>query len=448
LILILGIGSRRDAMLQEDASRVSLDRMIAIVGLFVALAHLLLYIVIELFGIRVRKESFSAKIFNFVRNYIRWIIAVSVVLSIYLFVWKNILLIVAGLVALLIYLLFFGRRPPSDITVTPIIKPRVALFVPRCGPNSKSGKSGYSNSFWIEFEEAVFKLFKENGYDPDPEHTDFDYDENNQLDKLQQYDWAKVEGAIVAPAGEKVLDYLELKDKEGKCIVIHDVTPRVWNKYFSERHGFLPNVSVDNELGGLRAAEIMYTYFQKPQVKKAMELNILLIPGHPNHAHSRDRINNFRIKLYDLTGDNVKFLEIKKNCNWNFDNCKEACEEYLTPQTISRIKKIHGIFACNDEMALAAQAVITERLRDLSLNREVLKGAVIVGFDYIGAVRRELKNRNSMFIGTVNAHIEDQAQKVVELYLSAKRLNVRTTKDKMLHIIEPTNEFNIPKLKR
>lgn len=285
-----------------------------------------------------------------------------------------------------------------------ITKPKnINLFLPRL--------SDSKDSFWSDFATQAHDKLTERGY-----HVKYkwllktDYDVAEQRKQLKETSWNNVDGAVISAAGEDVIaDVIKLMDKHRKTkFILHDIAPGPAMEYFAKAPIEASIVSIDNQQGGILAAEIMYEYLYSKKLK-TRDYEILILPGNSAHAHSNLRVQGFQNALNDKAQNNIAWY-IAKDGEWTNEKAELAFNQYLENCSIIRNKlvNIDGMFVCNDEMALAAIDVIKKK------NFLKLQDAVIVGFDNTYQLKRECKN-NEQVIGTVDADIKGQAEAVADL---------------------------------
>jgi ABC-type sugar transport system substrate-binding protein len=280
---------------------------------------------------------------------------------------------------------------------------KVALFVPR------SNRSGY---FWEQFEIEVIYSLSELGYYCCLAALNGDYIPENQIAVLNRFNWNEIQGAIIAPAGIEVLPDVAKRISEGRRVVLHDVTPETWRHYFVGEGLRAPDyVTVKNELGGRLAARIMKVYFETFGVEKTNgSYNVIYIPGGDRYPHSNERVSGFKSEWEKLSQYKVRPLPTPDG-NWIASDARNACTEFLNARAQdTKLSKIDGIFACNDEMAFAAMHLLDSVKLDADIDPKLVAQTIIVGFDAIPLARSELKNKRSRFIATIDAKIEEQAQ--------------------------------------
>jgi len=299
--------------------------------------------------------------------------------------------------------------PQSKEGIIQYTTKKVALFLPR------SKRTGY---FWDKFEYYIREFLEERGFECVTAHTDKEYSSPIQKQRLEKFPWKekKVNRAIVAPAGPEVFVCVEDVIMDHKIsVVLHDTTHEDIKRYFTRIPTPL-HVNIDNFEGGKQAAQIMYEQLTKKNI--SLPYQIIIIPGKANNSHSKKRIDGFESKFKEkakhvsthLTGDG----------NWNRKNCKKMFRTYLDIDFLELIKlynleKIHGLFACNDEMAIAADKVINDVIRENHPCHTKLTDTIIVGFDATDEMMEKIEDSNSRIEGTIDAKIPEQAEKVVDL---------------------------------
>ena len=307
------------------------------------------------------------------------------------------------------------------------LKRKIALFLPR------SKRAGF---FWDKFEYFVHEFLMEKGYECLSAHTDKEYNTLIQRERLENFDWKKrkVDGAIVAPAGPKVLISVEnvINNKQVN-LVLHDVTHEDIDNFFSQKKMSAPfHVNIDNYEGGHLAASIMFRKLTNKII--SLPYHILIIPGNTNHTHSNKRVEGFHQEFRKLAKQII--IHYTEDGRWNRKECARMFKNYID-STLPKlsIQKIHGIFACNDEMAITANKVIDNIIKENHPCCSILADTIIVGFDATDEMMEEIKDQNSRIVGTINAKIQEQAKKVVNLILD---LIKNKKKIKLLETMTPS----------
>lgn len=282
-------------------------------------------------------------------------------------------------------------------------KPSVAVFVPRSLTDQ--------DSFWMEFAKFVIVELQKRKFQPILEYLHNDYSSVEQVSCLKSFDWASINGAIVSLVNASVLPELSrIMDNLGKSgppYVLHDFAPDAARNYFDSLKIEGNLVYVDNEAGGRIAADIMHGYFTKV-MKISPPYHILVVPGSNAHPHSEARIVGFQKQM---THHAACHIDRTNDGNWTYDGAVAAMLEYSQRPPSQRASHVHGIFVCNDDMALGVQKVLIDR------KRGTLKDAAIVGFDYAYLLRQLWKQNpnDGPIIATVDAMVRMQAIAAVDL---------------------------------
>ncbi|MFB0562940.1 MAG: sugar ABC transporter substrate-binding protein [Candidatus Lokiarchaeia archaeon] len=290
------------------------------------------------------------------------------------------------------------------------MKRKIALFLPR------SDKVEY---FWGKFKGSVNDFLNVKNYVSQLALTDEEYNEPQQNQIIENFVWRNVSGAIVAPAGPSVLNTIaNISNKQRVPLVLHDITPEDHDKFFSKKDIPAPlYVTIDNKLGGQIAAEIMFNFLTKEK-KIQLPYTILIIPGNNKQTHSKNRIEGFQRTLLQKTKSHVMFC-MTEDGNWNYDDCLKVITDFIDNVLPNLpIEEIHGIFACNDEMAICVNKVIDDKIKSSYPFKDKLANSIIIGFDATKEIIREIKNPRSRIVGTVDAKIEEQAKRVANLIIS------------------------------
>ena len=289
----------------------------------------------------------------------------------------------------------------------------------------RSDKAEY---FWGRFKSLVNDFLNKRGYRGQLADLEEEYNQDQQSNYLLNPKNLKdIEGGIIAPAGPKVLETISKMIKTRKTpLVIHDITPEDHDKYFSEMEfAAPPYIPINNVIGGQLAAKIMSDYLKQ---KKNMQppYTILIIPGKSNQTHSKNRISGFIHNFRQLSENQVVFFYTGDG-KWNYENCKEVLDHFINNiLTTLPINEIHGIFACNDEMAICADDLIEQKIKDNHPNKDKLINSNIVGFDATQELMRKIKDQSSRIIGTIDSKIKEQAERVANLIIDlieGKKIN-------------------------
>jgi len=307
---------------------------------------------------------------------------------------------------------------------------KVALFVPR------SNRSGY---FWEQFEiEAMCCLSDEQFYCR-LSSLNGDYNVPSQEKKISEYNWDEIQGAIIAPAGPGVLPHIVERLNLGYPIVLHDITPETWKEHFINLEAAAPKyVTVNNRFGGELAAEIMKKYldnFRKPKNKK--QYNIIYIPGNKNHFHSQQRVSGFKSKWQEMTGGITNPIQTNDG-DWIAIGSHNSLRNFLKANLLELgWDRVDGIFACNDEMAIAAIRLLDSPEIREEINPATIENTIVVGFDAIPLAVSELRNKKSRLIATIDAQISQQAKWVAHFLSERIKSPQNINKGETHKIIEP-----------
>jgi len=285
------------------------------------------------------------------------------------------------------------------------IRPLVAVFL----PNSPT----QADSFWMEFSDAVRSALQEKNYQPDIRTLKADYSGQEQISELRRFRWDSVKAAIVSPADNTVIPEL-VKILQGlgtnrRPVVVHDMAPDEARRAFSGSNLSVNIVCVDNERGGWFAADTMLAYWKDKNLSPPYK--VVLVPGNKNHPHSRLRLSGFKSRMEEARTD-VRYYPTPDG-GWTYQGAYRAMMELLdNEQELKECAAVHGIFACNDEMAIAVE----DALANAKHKHPAFQETRIVGFDYTFILRHAWKRKqNGLIFGTVNAMVGDQASKASDL---------------------------------
>jgi ABC-type sugar transport system substrate-binding protein len=288
------------------------------------------------------------------------------------------------------------------------LKKNIAVFVPR--------SVEAQNSFWLEYVHFVMHALQKHECYAVVEYLETDYSADEQISMLKAYNWSTVEGAIVSLADATVLPELAhimvQRANSGPPIVLHDLSPDVANDCFAKLSIPANLVCVDNATGGAMAADIMLDYFTTRSLTPPYE--IVVVPGSHKHPHSRARIDGFRKRIQER-GMQAQFYETNEG-NWTAEGAAEVIDAFIANMATSKFPIVHGVFVCNDDMAIGVENVLA------STTSSVFKDTVVVGFDYTYLLRELWRSRQrSMMVGTVDAQVHLQANLAVGLILELIR---------------------------
>jgi len=313
------------------------------------------------------------------------------------------------LLALAVNFLLYHRAKRSEAQVQKMreelerTKPHCLLSLPRSVNNGET--------FWMEFRDSFCHGLHSRSIQPVVRNVNHDYSQAEQIEELRNTDLTSLKGAVICPAGPQVVEeVISLMHKVGDNmpkLVLHDTSDEAAKAFASEEFGVCI-VCVDNKRGGRIAAEILLDNFKKKGI--AEKFNVLVMPGDDGHPNSRQRIEGFQERMRELAPNRVNWYYAREG-KWTYEGACQAILEFIENEIQNKgLKCLHGIFACNDEMALGVE----DTLEHLQLS--CCQGVAIVGFDYSHFIRTLWRRKHKgLMVGTVDAKVDAQADAAASL---------------------------------
>jgi DNA-binding LacI/PurR family transcriptional regulator len=279
----------------------------------------------------------------------------------------------------------------------------IAIFVPR----SENGQG----DFWMEFTSHVIQELQEKGYQQKVVYLQGNFLAREQIRLLKNFEWKTVAGAILSLAdvtvADTLIDVIKNLGTDGPPIVLHDLAPAVASKFFANIESLANLVCVNNEVGGSIAADIMLDYFTHKQFSPPY--NIVVVPGHSEHPHSKLRIDGFRTAL-ELKGV-TSIPAFTGDGKWTYEGASEAFRLFTSSRE-QGVGCIHGIFVCNDDMALGVEDYL------LHSKESIVNYPAIIGFDKTHLLEQRWRSLEThLIIGTVDARLQEQAMDAADLVI-------------------------------
>lgn len=253
-----------------------------------------------------------------------------------------------------------------------------------------------------------------------------DNDEQSQHTQLSMLDNTiafnkKYSGIIIAPIGtslleESIYNYISKRKADcQKCPILTIDKGYIKDKcaYFKDRNDNPPPfVMSDGKIGGKRAAESLIKYFEKnPQINPT----VLILKGLEG---SQERVDGF-IERWKEKYNNEPTL-FRREIPFKRDIAKQEIYSFLQDHS-DFINKMHGVFCCNDEMALGVREALYEFKRNNPGIFKEIKWVKIVGFDGINEVKRLIDEKDCWIINTIDVEIEEQVNKLVQMFITLKK---------------------------
>lgn len=169
-----------------------------------------------------------------------------------------------------------------------------------------------------------------------------------------------------------------------------------------------PSVIANSKLGGENAARCLWDQFRKSYSEGIGTFMVL-----EGLEGSEDRVKGFEDWMSSQEMAAVIPIEARK---LNFD--QPSAMAYVAGLLQNGIMP-HGIFCCNDEMALGAREALMQRRRSHPDEFEDLPAMPqVVGFDGIGDVHSILNtpDPDPFLLGTIDVRIRIQVEKLCEMF--------------------------------
>ena len=257
---------------------------------------------------------------------------------------------------------------------------------------------------------------KDNDY-----HTEQTRFINDALEVIDDY-----QAIIISPYDrDKLIDKLaDLKEliEQDKLFLIDQGIPE--KEYKNEDLGNEvhrpPYVQADWKQGGEVAGNSMARYFRDNANVNDVYPNIILVEG---KIGSQERIEGFIEGLGSLKNEGFKVNPMWYPNNVEGEYSKEIASLKFKPVLDWYLKEerlIHGIFTCNDEMALGVRDVLEYHKEQIENIRKTKNGdlpilPIIIGFDGIKDVTTLIDKKNEFIYDTVVVNIDKQIEKLVKM---------------------------------
>ena len=220
---------------------------------------------------------------------------------------------------------------------------------------------------------------------------------------LDLVDGLPVSGIFMIPASPDSAENLNgIKEfkKKFPATVLLDVSYTGDGNDFNE----LPNfIGGDEMKGGSLAAQLAIDYLQKVD-SHTKEIKILILKGRSTEWEQQ-RIDSFN-EAIKFHGPNI-CIDVTDDLYYK----REKSEQYLK-ELHDDIFDYNIIFACNDEMAIGALAVLESLAKEDGGN--IKKLPKIIGYDGTPEIKKLILENNKHILGTVDVDIQAQARKAVQ----------------------------------
>ena len=268
---------------------------------------------------------------------------------------------------------------------------------PETGKGEKIGVliSSTSNEFWASMKEQYEKAGKDLGIDVQVFEAKSEDDAAGQLDALNTMVDMDFDAIILSPInGTNLIPGIVEANKKG--IPVINLGPGVDEEALQGAGGKIDGrITVKFETQGEMVANDMVSRFTKDKNEVA------ILAGLDGAAQSEGRKDG-ALKYFE-SKDNVEVVQVK-SCDWKPEIAYEEAKNILTAHP-----DIQGIFACNDNMALAAIRALEEMGK---------KDVLVYGVDFIEDAKTSMKDKKLMGTMTYSQALYTEAAEKMALILA------------------------------
>lgn len=268
---------------------------------------------------------------------------------------------------------------------------------PEIGKGEKVGVliSSTSNEFWASMKEQYEKAGEDLGIDVQVFEAKSEDDAAGQLDALNTMVNMDFNAIILSPInGTNLIPGIVEANKKGIPVV--NLGPGVDEEALKGAGGKIDGrITVKFETQGEMVAKDMVSRFTKD--KNA----VAILAGLDGAAQSEGRKDG-ALKFFN-TQDNVEVVQVE-SCDWKPEIAYEETKNILTAHP-----DIQGIFACNDNMALAAIRALDEMDK---------KDVLVYGVDFIDDAKTSMKNEELTGTMTYSQALYTEAAEKMALVLA------------------------------
>lgn len=218
---------------------------------------------------------------------------------------------------------------------------------------------------------------------------------------------------------EKLIDVKGLI-KQDKLFLIDQGYPKVEVGDIDDEVFRPPYVQADWQQGGEEAGKSMAEYFKNKKPSGVITPNIFIVEG---KIGSKERIEGFKKGLISLNDNGFSINAYFQQRNIKGEYSKETATskfKEVLEQCLNDNKLIHGVFTCNDEMALGVRNVlekykdkIIKKLNETEWDLPILPK--IIGFDGIKDVTTLIEQGNEFIYDTVLVDIDGQIDGLIKM---------------------------------